>query len=92
MRKKSRAASLTQQQRNLQRIVQCANDANVMLKQFTDHPSATYQLLIQLAGQIAFETALASRRKKTKLQHRTIIEFTNLLIAARKADRETRKH
>jgi predicted component of type VI protein secretion system len=80
-----------QQKRNLQRIVNSAADANVMLKQFTDHPAETYQLLLKLAGQIAFETALASRRKNTKLQHRTIIEFTNLLLAALKADRDTRK-
>jgi hypothetical protein len=91
MRPKPRAASLKQQQRNLERIARSANEANVMLKQFTDHPSETYQLLLQLAGQIAFETALASRRKKTKLQHCTIIEFTNLLIAARKVDRKARK-
>lgn len=91
MRPKSRAPSLTPQQRNLQRIARSANAANVLLKQITDHPSETYQLLLKVAGQIAFESTLAFGRKKTKLPHRTIIEFTDLLIAVRKADRAKRK-
>ena len=92
MRPKSRAASLRQQQRNLQRIAHSANAANVMLKQFTDHPCETYQLLLKLAGQIAFETSLAPVRNKTNLPNHTISEFTKLMIDLRAAINARKYH
>jgi hypothetical protein len=82
MRSKYQTALLRRRKCNLARIARGVTEANHLLKLFTDHPADTYQLLLQLGGQIAFEAALNSKRLKTKLSIQTILEFSKLLFAA----------
>ena len=77
-----------QQSRALQRIAQCTKSANKVVKELTDRPADTYRALIGMAGQIAFEKAFDSEKQ---LDRETICEFTKLLIAARKDDREAQR-
>ncbi len=84
MSSKSQRALLERRRQNLDRIARGVNDANALLKQFTDHPAAAYQLLLRSAGQIAFEAALARKRSKLKLPDHTIIELSKLIVGARR--------
>jgi hypothetical protein len=84
-------ALLARRRQNLDRIARGVHDANALLKQFTDHPADAYQLLLRLAGQIAFESALAQKRGKLKLPDHVIIEFSKLIVAAHLSGSRRRK-
>jgi hypothetical protein len=71
------------QRRTIKRIGDSARCANAVMKKFTDNPTDTYQLVLKMAGQIAFEKSLDS---KAGLDTKTIAEFLKLLISARKED------
>ncbi len=77
-----------QQNRALERIAQCSRNANKVVKELTDRPADTYRALIGMAGQIAFEKAFDANGE---LDKQTICEFTRLLMAARKDDRECQR-
>src|SRR5579863_5091435 len=62
-----------QQNRALERIAQCAKNANRVVKELTERPADTYRALIGMAGQIAFENAFDA---DGELDKRTICEFT----------------
>lgn len=70
---RSKSVLPPQQRRNLDRIARSVNQANALLKIFTDHPPETYQLLLQVAGQIVFENA--------------VIQFIRLLLDAGRKER-----
>lgn len=91
MLSKYQPALLRRRKRNLARIAHGVTEANLLLKQFTDHPAETYQLLLQLAGQIAFESALTSQCQKSELSIQTLLEFFKLLAAAHRSRGRPRK-
>ncbi len=76
------------QRRTLLRVADSARCANALMKQFEEHPADTYQLVLKMAGQIAFEKSLV---KKEDLDTRSIGELIKILIAARKEDLEIQK-
>jgi hypothetical protein len=71
------------QSRALERISRSARCANAVMKQFEDHPADTYQLVLKMAGQIAFEKAIES---ENGVDTRTLGELIKILITARKED------
>lgn len=75
-------------ERALRRIGNSACLANDLIAEFKKFPAETYDVLIKLVGQIAFDSALKS---DGGLDAGTIKDFTRLLIAARKEDREARQ-
>ena len=79
---------LVAQKRTLDRITHSANNANAVVKTFTENPADTYQALIKVAGQIAFDKAIQS---PDQLDLPTIRDFTRLLIASRHADLNSKK-
>ncbi len=78
----------TSQKRTLDRIVRSSQTANAVVKTFTENPADTYQALIKVAGQIAFDKAIQS---PDQLDLQTIRDFTRLLIASRHADLNSKK-
>jgi hypothetical protein len=76
------------QQRTLDRIINGAKSANAVVKAFTDSPADTYQAILKVVGQIAFEKAIDSNEQ---LDIRTIRELTSLLISARREDIQARR-
>jgi hypothetical protein len=58
------------------------------MKEFEGHPTDTYQLVLKMAGQIAFEKSLEDKKG---VDIRTIAELTKILISARKEDLEIQK-
>ena len=76
------------QARTLERLGNSAKCANAVMKKFAAHPADTYQLVLKMAGQIAFEKALDS---KNSVDTRTIGDLVKILIKARKEDLEIQK-
>jgi hypothetical protein len=76
------------QRRTIKRIGDSARCANAVMKKFEDNPTDTYQLLLKMAGQIAFEKSLDDKKG---LDTRTIAEFIKVLTSARKEDIEIQK-
>jgi hypothetical protein len=67
-------------QRTVNRILHSAQNANAVLKAFAENPADTYQAVLNIAGQIAFDKAL---KNPDQPDVATIREFTKLLISAK---------
>ena len=75
-------------QRALQHIGNSACLANDLIAEFKKFPAETYDVLIKMVGRIAFDSAV---KPEGGLDTETIKDFTRLLIAARKEERESKK-
>ncbi len=71
-------------ERALDKIAESAGKANAVVAKFRENPSETYEAVLKLVGQIAFEAAL-----KKDSDPEVLFNFTKLLIAAR--DREIKR-
>jgi hypothetical protein len=71
------------QRRTIKRIADSARCANAVMKEFEGHPTDTYQLVLKMAGQIAFEKSLEGKKV---VDTRTLGELLKILITARKED------
>ena len=67
--------------RMLDRIAERAAKTNAVVKRFEENPADTYNALIGLVGQIAFDKAT-----QDQLDPETIYNFTKLMLANRKED------
>jgi hypothetical protein len=76
------------QERTLDRIVNGRKSANAVVKAFTDNPADTYQAILKVVGQIAFDKAIDS---PDQLDVRAIRELTTLLISARREDIQAKR-
>lgn len=69
------------QQRMLDRIAASRDTANLVVKKFSENPADMYQVLLGMAGQIAFDKAF---EEKEGLDAETIFNFTKLVMHGKK--------
>lgn len=78
--------------RNVIDLLNCAEHARAVLKAAGDDPDKTFQALVQVVAQIAFEiTARASANKKQLPDLRPLLDALPVLIDARQDLREDKK-
>lgn len=69
-----------QQRRILERIQTSAATANTVVKKFEENPADTFRALMNIVGQLAFESALEGKEIEA------IGDLTNLMLTSRKLD------
>lgn len=71
----------TAQRRMLDRIVVSQGKKNAVLEKFKANPADTYQALLEVAGQIAFDKAFSEGKE---FDAETIFNFTKLVMTGKK--------
>jgi len=78
----------TAQDHTTQEIAQSAQRANEVVRLFTENPSDTYQALLKVGGQMAFDRALGSEDPKDL---DVVRDFIRVLTSARHEDINAKK-